>query len=151
MTLNVNTSWSSAATSNVWTGLNDLIVPGMYVWADEHMVRFTHWAPGQPNNHDGFNQDCVAMLHQVKQPYTPAKEKLCIELIWQNVLILMFLPLVQTGRWDDVSCTELNTFICKTPKAHYPLPSVQPTVYGCPQVWKKKTFSVLVSSLDPSY
>uniref|UniRef100_A0A3Q3G0M0 C-type lectin domain-containing protein n=1 Tax=Kryptolebias marmoratus TaxID=37003 RepID=A0A3Q3G0M0_KRYMA len=40
----------------------------------------------------------------------------------------------QTGRWNDVSCTELNTYICKTRKAHYPLPSVKPTHYGCSQV-----------------
>jgi len=43
------------------------------------------------------------------------------------------LPL-QSGRWNDVACTELNTYICKAPKAHYPVPSVKPTVYGCPQV-----------------
>lgn len=49
----------------------------------------------------------------------------------------MFVPCVlQTGRWNDVSCSELNTFICKMAKAHYPLPSVKPTVYGCPQVGK---------------
>lgn len=41
---------------------------------------------------------------------------------------------LQTGRWNDVSCTELNTYICKMPKAHYPLPSVKPTMYGCSQV-----------------
>uniref|UniRef100_A0AAQ4NVA3 C-type lectin domain-containing protein n=1 Tax=Gasterosteus aculeatus aculeatus TaxID=481459 RepID=A0AAQ4NVA3_GASAC len=40
----------------------------------------------------------------------------------------------QTGRWNDVSCTELNTYICKAARAHYPAPSVKPTVYGCPQV-----------------
>lgn len=44
--------------------------------------------------------------------------------------------MLQTGRWNDVSCSELNTFICKMAKAHYPLPSVKPTVYGCPQVGK---------------
>jgi len=53
------------ATSDVWTGLNDLFVPGMFTWSDEHMVTFTYWAPGEPNNHDGFNEDCVEMSHQV--------------------------------------------------------------------------------------
>ncbi|XP_069566819.1 macrophage mannose receptor 1-like, partial [Brachyistius frenatus] len=91
--------------SDIWTGLNDLVVTGMFAWTDEFLVTFTYWAPGEPNNHDGFTEDCVKMLHQ-------------------------------TGRWNDVSCTELNSYICKTPKAHYPLPSVQPTVYGCPQGWK---------------
>lgn len=47
--------------------------------------------------------------------------------------------MLQTGRWNDKSCTELNTYICKMPKAHYPLPSVRPTVYGCPQVGQTTT------------
>lgn len=50
----------------MWTGLNDLFVPGMFTWSDEHMVTFTYWAPGEPNNHDGFSEDCVEMLHQVR-------------------------------------------------------------------------------------
>nr|XP_020506487.1 macrophage mannose receptor 1-like [Labrus bergylta] len=97
-------SYLYLATSDVWTGLNDLVVPGMFTWSDEHMVTFTYWAPGEPNNHDGFSEDCVEMLYQ-------------------------------SGRWNDVSCSELNTYICKMPKAHYPVPSVKPTVYGCPQGW----------------
>ncbi|KAK2888177.1 uncharacterized protein [Channa argus] len=103
-------SYLYLATSDVWTGLNELTVPGMFSWTDEHMVTFTYWAPGEPNNHDGFNEDCVEMLHQ-------------------------------TGRWNDVTCTELNTYICKKPKAHYPVPSVKPTVYGCPQGWDAYGYS----------
>uniref|UniRef100_A0A3B5KZ46 C-type lectin domain-containing protein n=1 Tax=Xiphophorus couchianus TaxID=32473 RepID=A0A3B5KZ46_9TELE len=75
-------SYLYLATSDVWTGLNDLGLPGMFMWSNEHIVTFTYWAPGEPNNHDGFSEDCVEMLHQ-------------------------------TGRWNDVSCTELNTYICK--------------------------------------
>nr|XP_020476711.1 macrophage mannose receptor 1-like isoform X2 [Monopterus albus] len=102
-------SYLYLATSDVWTGLNDLRVPGMFSWSDEHIVTFTYWAPGEPNN-VGLNEDCVEMLHQ-------------------------------TGRWNDVPCTELNTYICKKPKAHYPLPSVKPTVYGCPQGWDAYGYS----------
>lgn len=125
------------ATNDVWTGLNDLAVPGMFTWTDEHMVTFTYWAPGEPNNHDGFSEDCVEMLYQVKKQKLRCKEILfCSFLLFaansRNFIALLFL--FQTGRWNDVSCTELNTYICKMPKAHYPLPSVQPTVYGCPQV-----------------
>lgn len=58
---------SFTATSDVWTGLNDLFMPGMFMWSDHHMVTFTYWAPGEPNNHDGFSEDCVEMLHQVKR------------------------------------------------------------------------------------
>ncbi|KAK5617685.1 hypothetical protein CRENBAI_001663 [Crenichthys baileyi] len=103
-------SYLYMATSDVWTGLNDLVVPGMFMWSDEHLVTFTYWAPGEPNNHDGFSEDCVEMLHE-------------------------------TGRWNDVSCTELNNYICKMPKSHYPLPSVKPTVYGCPQGWDAYGYS----------
>lgn len=53
-------------TSDVWIGLNDLVVSGMFSWTDEHMVTFTYWAPGEPNSHDGFSEDCVEMLHQVR-------------------------------------------------------------------------------------
>ncbi|KAJ8338949.1 hypothetical protein SKAU_G00357350 [Synaphobranchus kaupii] len=97
-------SYLYMATRDVWTGLNDMVFQGFFVWSDLHMVHFTYWAPGEPNNHVGFNEDCVEMLHQ-------------------------------TGRWNDVPCTELNTYICKQPKAHYPAPSIPPTVYGCPQGW----------------
>ncbi|KAM8828848.1 secretory phospholipase A2 receptor isoform 3-T3 [Spinachia spinachia] len=103
-------SYLYMATSDAWTGLNDLFVTGMFSWSDGHVVTFTYWAPGEPNNHDGFSKDCVEMLHQ-------------------------------TGRWNDVSCTELNTYICKTAKAHYPVPSVKPTVYGCPQGWDAYGYS----------
>ncbi len=58
---------SVTATSDVWTGLNDLFIPGMFAWSDEHMVTFTYWAPGEPNNHNGFSEDCVEMLHQVRK------------------------------------------------------------------------------------
>ncbi|CAL8384873.1 unnamed protein product [Gadus morhua 'NCC'] len=97
-------SYLYMATGDVWTGLHDPLQVGFYTWSDGHMTSFTHWEPGQPNNHDGFREDCVEMLYE-------------------------------SGRWSDVACTELNTYICKAPKAHYPLPSVKPTVYGCPQGW----------------
>uniref|UniRef100_A0A3P9CYJ6 C-type lectin domain-containing protein n=1 Tax=Maylandia zebra TaxID=106582 RepID=A0A3P9CYJ6_9CICH len=73
-------SWLEA-TSDVWIGLNDLFYAGLFSWSDQHITTFTYWAPGEPNNHDGFSEDCVEMLHQ-------------------------------SGRWNDVTCTELNTYIC---------------------------------------
>ncbi|GAA6074574.1 macrophage mannose receptor 1, partial [Tachysurus ichikawai] len=95
-------SYLHLATSDVWIGLNDLEFSGFFTWSDKHQVKFTYWAPGEPNNHMGFKEDCVEMYYQ-------------------------------TGRWNDVTCTELNTYICKMPKGHYPLPSIKPTVYGCLQ------------------
>uniref|UniRef100_A0A3B3BHG4 C-type lectin domain-containing protein n=1 Tax=Oryzias melastigma TaxID=30732 RepID=A0A3B3BHG4_ORYME len=70
------------ATNNLWTGLNDLLVPGMFTWSDDFEVTFTYWAPGEPNNHNGFSEDCVEMLYQVI-----------------------------SGRWNDKSCSELNNYI----------------------------------------
>lgn len=61
----------STASSDVWIGLNDLTVPGLFMWSDEHMVTFTYWAPGEPNNHDGFSEDCVEMLHTVRTVVSP--------------------------------------------------------------------------------
>lgn len=55
----------SVATSDVWTGLNDLEYPGYFIWSDKHNVKFTYWAPGEPDNHLGFHEDCVEMYHQV--------------------------------------------------------------------------------------
>ncbi|XP_029941424.1 macrophage mannose receptor 1-like [Salarias fasciatus] len=97
-------SYLDMATSDMWTGLNDLAFSGLFMWSDEHLTTFTYWAPGEPNNHEGLQDGCVEMSHQ-------------------------------TGRWNDVACTELNSYICKQAKAHYPVPSVRPTVYGCPQGW----------------
>ncbi|XP_026880092.2 macrophage mannose receptor 1 [Electrophorus electricus] len=103
-------SYLYLANSDVWTGLNDLTVSGYYTWSDNHEAKFTYWAPGEPNNHLGFNEDCVEMYQQ-------------------------------TGRWNDVTCTELNTYICKMAKGHYPLASIKPTVYGCPQGWDAFEYS----------
>ncbi|XP_063066766.1 macrophage mannose receptor 1, partial [Engraulis encrasicolus] len=97
-------SYLFLATGDVWTGMNDLAFSGLFSWSDHLPVTFTYWAPGEPNNHMGFHEDCVEMYSG-------------------------------SGRWNDVSCTELNSYICKKAKAHYPLPSVKPTVYGCPQGW----------------
>lgn len=112
-----------------------------------------------------------------KQPYTLVKCILCYKdkiwpmcnlhgkiqavhiinsLQWNVVILMLISSLLQTGRWNDVSCAELNTYICKMPKAHYPMPSVKPTVYGCPQVGKKILtliflFSFQASSHDASW
>lgn len=58
---------SITADSDMWTGMNDLAVPGFFTWSNEHMVTFTYWAPGTPKNHNGFSEDCVEMLHQVRE------------------------------------------------------------------------------------
>lgn len=47
--------------------MNDLAVPGFFTWSNGHMVTFTYWDLGEPTNHDGFNEDCVKMSHQVRK------------------------------------------------------------------------------------
>ncbi|XP_058889912.1 macrophage mannose receptor 1-like [Acipenser ruthenus] len=55
--------------------------------------------------------------------------KNCVEMLYKN------------GRWNDVSCSELNTYICKHSKDHYPAPSISPTVYGCQEGWEGYRYS----------
>lgn len=136
--------WSFAATSDVWTGLTDLIVPGMFAWSDGHMVTFTYWSPGEPDNHEGFNEDCVEMLHQVRG----MEEHQLVHCGEMGSFMTLVSSLLQTGRWNGVSCSELNTYICKMPRAHYPAPSVQPTVYGCAQVGPETKHLTYVQASD---
>ncbi|XP_061150920.1 C-type mannose receptor 2-like [Syngnathus typhle] len=55
---------SHLETSDMWTGLNDLALPGTLVWSDRHKVTFTHWAAGEPIQRVGLDQHCVAVLRQ---------------------------------------------------------------------------------------
>ncbi|KAM9834636.1 uncharacterized protein ACBT44_013087 isoform 3-T3 [Syngnathus typhle] len=64
----VEQAWVKSAshleTSDMWTGLNELALPGTLVWSDRHKVTFTHWAAGEPIQRVGLDQHCVAMLRQ---------------------------------------------------------------------------------------
>ncbi|XP_049601016.1 secretory phospholipase A2 receptor-like isoform X1 [Syngnathus scovelli] len=55
---------SHLETSDMWTGLNDLPLPGTLVWSDRREVTFTHWAAGEPIQRVGLDQHCVAVLRQ---------------------------------------------------------------------------------------
>ncbi|XP_049588417.1 brevican core protein isoform X1 [Syngnathus scovelli] len=55
---------SHLETSDMWTGLNDLALPGTLVWSDCRAVTFTHWAAGEPIQRVGLDQHCVAVLRQ---------------------------------------------------------------------------------------
>lgn len=138
-----NVLWVSTADVNIWTGLNDLGMQGFFTWSDGHWVSFTYWAPGEPNNHAGFKEDCVEILHEVRATSQTAIATKSSKKIFQRFLSLVnmyvfavdvFLP--QTGRWNDAACTILNGYVCKMAKGHYPAPSVAPTQYGCPAVGK---------------
>ncbi|KAM9808779.1 macrophage mannose receptor 1-like isoform 2-T3 [Syngnathus typhle] len=89
---------------DTWTGLNDLAVPGMFVWSDHKPVTLTFWGAGEPDNRLNEDEKCVAVAYE-------------------------------TGRWKRMSCAQLNRFVCKIPKAHYPLASqAEPQVEAKQQV-----------------
>ena len=45
----------SGKNTYTWTGLNDRITEGTYMWSDGSSVEYTNWQPGEPSG-----QDCVA-------------------------------------------------------------------------------------------
>uniref|UniRef100_A0A3B5AF72 C-type lectin domain-containing protein n=1 Tax=Stegastes partitus TaxID=144197 RepID=A0A3B5AF72_9TELE len=81
---------------DVWTGLNDLFIPGMFTWSDEHITTFTYWAPGEPNNHDGFHEDCVEITNGTVS--------------W----------------WNDLNCDAHLDWICKIAKGKDPIQPPEP-------------------------
>ncbi|KAM9823316.1 secretory phospholipase A2 receptor-like isoform 1-T1 [Syngnathus typhle] len=50
-----------SAPGDAWTGLNDLVNRGRFVWSDRQKVIFANWAPGKPT---GLMENCVATLSQ---------------------------------------------------------------------------------------
>ncbi|XP_053395989.1 lactose-binding lectin l-2-like [Mercenaria mercenaria] len=49
--------------SNTWTGLSDQRAEGVWRWygSDKH-VTFSDWGPGEPNNFENRNEDCVGFF-----------------------------------------------------------------------------------------
>ncbi|XP_037118943.1 macrophage mannose receptor 1-like [Syngnathus acus] len=48
-------------TGDTWTGLNDLVIKGRFMWSDRQKVTFTNWAMGDPGR---LLENCVATLSQ---------------------------------------------------------------------------------------
>ena len=70
----------------MWFGLNDIEHEGTFTWeADNSIVNFTNWVPGEPNNWKK-TQDCVAV---------GAKTSL--------------------GLWNDDPCVSTRRYICEKP------------------------------------
>ncbi|KAL5009101.1 hypothetical protein ScPMuIL_014682 [Solemya velum] len=51
--------------ANWWIGLNDKETEGTFVWNDcpGQQTHFTNWMSGEPNQHDGNQEDCVQIIH----------------------------------------------------------------------------------------
>uniref|UniRef100_A0A8B9LSP7 C-type lectin domain-containing protein n=1 Tax=Astyanax mexicanus TaxID=7994 RepID=A0A8B9LSP7_ASTMX len=92
-------SYLYLATSDVWIGLNDLEFSGYFLWSNNHEVTFTYWAPGEPNNHLGFNEDCVEMYQGNGSSY-----------------------------WNDIFCDAHQDWVCMIAKGKTPTePPVPPS------------------------
>ena len=52
----------SKVSQNVWIGLRrDPKVHSRWLWVDGSRATYTHWHPGEPNDHGG-NEDCTVMF-----------------------------------------------------------------------------------------
>ncbi|XP_063420133.1 perlucin-like [Mytilus trossulus] len=69
--------------TEVWLGGTDMLLEGMWMWADDmELIQYTNWFPNEPNN-AGNNQHCLGMM--VNQDF----------------------------KWDDYSCSLTNYPLCK--------------------------------------
>lgn len=71
----------------VWIGLSDDGIEGHWFWVDGTPLNAnaTFWGSGQPNSHEGRNQDCVEFWHRTNGH----------------------------GEWNDESCKIEQYFICE--------------------------------------
>ncbi|XP_034543823.1 CD209 antigen-like [Notolabrus celidotus] len=69
----------------VWIGLSDGGVEGQWKWVDGTPLTTTFWGKGQPNSHNGKNQDCVEFWHRANG----------------------------MGEWNDESCSIRQYFMCE--------------------------------------
>ncbi|XP_074550618.1 uncharacterized protein LOC141808130 [Halichoeres trimaculatus] len=68
-----------------WIGLTDKGAEGQWIWVDGTPLTTTFWAKGQPNSHNGVNQDCVEFWHRGSN----------------------------SGEWNDENCNLAQYFICE--------------------------------------
>lgn len=114
----------------MWLGLNDLTSQGLYTWSDGHKVTFTNWARGQP---DSPTERCVRMMHKVRR----TRQRDCFKSTFCSAFrnICSIFAFLQTGKWEDTVCAELNAVTCTTALGHYPpVPVDPPTKLTCPPV-----------------
>ncbi|KAM7009851.1 uncharacterized protein LKV04_001777 [Tautogolabrus adspersus] len=69
----------------VWIGLTDEGVEGQWTWVDGTPMTTSFWGQGQPNSHNGKNQDCVEFWHRS----------------------------TRMGEWNDEDCNINQYYICE--------------------------------------
>lgn len=79
----INSLYSSD--KEVWIGLTDKGVEGQWKWVDETPLTLAFWGKGQPNSHQGRNQDCVEFWHHA----------------------------TGNGDWNDENCSVEQQWICE--------------------------------------
>ena len=55
---------SAVVTDELWIGLNDRKMEGLFDWIDHNTVLFTSWEKGSPKS-SGANEDCVLLRGEV--------------------------------------------------------------------------------------
>ncbi len=68
-----------------WTGLNDHVAEGRWVWLDGQPLLYSHWDQGEPNNGGNGGEDCGILMTD------------------QN----------RAGEWDDRECDSTRPFLCE--------------------------------------
>ncbi|XP_028459640.1 CD209 antigen-like protein E [Perca flavescens] len=67
-----------------WIGLTDRETKGMWKWVDGTPLTKSYWKPGEPNNFEGKNEDCVEIrFHDLE------------------------------NSWNDIPCGDQNFWICE--------------------------------------
>ncbi|XP_071789139.1 uncharacterized protein [Asterias amurensis] len=95
---------------DVWIGMSSLGSSGNFLWADNTPADYFNWGFNQPDwPFKGNRTDCVLMMNEEEEP----------------------------GRWNDVDCMALNSYLCvMKPDDKYTNPTTPPKCDGLPEYEK---------------
>ena len=55
--------YNQSKIKHLWLGGRDVNSKGMWKWANGDQVNKTYWNYGEPNNHNGIQEDCIGLLN----------------------------------------------------------------------------------------